>query len=623
MAIQLPEVKRMDTDQPDSVGRIQTQVPDARQDLQQEQSSIAGVAEQAIKYRNDIAHQTADTIATDSSNQFDSWYKEQMYGNPDKGVIGLKFQEGNPTDLFKDFDKRAQGKLNDLAQGQDWSEETQNLVNRRLSRKAQELRDQSLTEYGAQQSKYDDHVTESRVKLSGDAMPSHSAVIDPESIANGDRSTLGPIQNDISEIQNARIAQALRYGGAQLDPNGMSAYTDSGGQEHRVTLGPVTQQKIKEDLSKALHDTTDNLIKSGSNDPNILAKAKVMMNEFGQHIEPLKQGGIQAEFDKAKVKNEAQNLAEAGLHLSTDEFEKSIAGSSVAVKEEARKLKFDQGRFMEGMEKQKETVNYRQAYTAADALLKSNPATTWSMAQQNPVIQNTLASMTPGQRHNVEAMFNPPKISDQFALANAQRFMAGNDPTYPDVTKAPPEYMASLKSKLNVTDRNKLDSTVTKLLDPSSGQLLQQHQDLMRIVQQKAIASGLVSVDQTQGGKVVPGTDAFKRLGDIQSKFTEATKNMGNLTSAQRDEEAGKFVHTLIKGDPTYGQAYEAPKKFQAYGAAFGTTAPPAAANVPKTDKEIRTKAISLWQNMNPANRGVPSKPVLDRFIQDHPEVKK
>lgn len=622
MAIQLPDVKRIEPDQPQSVGRIQATAPNPERDMQSDQVGIDNVAQQAIKYRNEIANQEADTIAQDQTNNFETWVNKKRNGDPeDPSSVGLKFQKGDPVEIYKQFDKDAQAKLEELSKGEDWSQETQNLVNRRLSRKAEQLRNETLTDFGSQRNTFRNETTEASVKIANDAMPEASAKIDPESIAAGDMSTLDPIRSKISDVINLRTQQAIDIGGAHLDKNGTDVYTDAGGQEHRVTLGPVTKQKIAEELSKGLHDTTDNLIKTGSNDPAILAKAKVMMDQFNHYIEPLKKGSLQAEYDKSQVKVQANQALSDGEHLSPTEFVKSLDGKSEEVKTEALRLKSDQGKFIESMSKQKEEQNYRVGYNTASAILRDNPATTWSMAQQNSKIQNVYDGMNPTQRHAMEAMFNPPKVSDQFAIANMQQFISGKDPNYPDITKAPPEYIQELKSKLNPGDRKTIDSTLTKIIDPSNGSLLAQHQDLMRIAQNKAIALGLVTVDASQGGKVMPGTEAFKRLGDIQSKLTDAMKNTGALSASQRDEEVGKFMHTLVKGDPTYGTDYAAPAKLQGWGPAFGTTKPPTT-GATKTDKQIRTAAIGLWQQ-NPANRGVPSEPVLKAFIEAHPEVKK
>lgn len=624
MAIQLPEVKRIEPDQTSSVGRIQANVPNPQRDLAEGQAGIDSVAGQAIKYRNQQADQTANSIATNQENEAAQRFKLIMEGDPERGIIGAKYSKDNPDLVHADVDRKMQDTLKELSSapdGQEWSTETQNLVNIRLNRKAEELRLQQLTEYGAQKMKFDDNGTETSVKLNQQAMPDSSTHIDPESIARGDRSTLGPIETNLNSLRQARIEQGIRYGADHENENGQDHYRAADGTLKAVDLSPSTKLAILQDRSTGIHDTIDNLIKTGATDPQALAKAKVLMDQYGAQIETHKQGPLNQEYLKSENNLKATTLARKIQDLPVAQIKDAIAKeSNPFVAEMAEKKAADHSRYMEAMTKQKESQNYRVAFTQADALLKADPATTWSMAQTDPKIQSSLGSTTPSQRRALEAMFNPPKVSDQGAIAAAQNFMAGHDEKYPDITKAPTEYIAMLKTKLNTTDRNKIDSTIMKIVDPTNGALLAQHQDLMRLVQQKAIASGIIPVDAAQGGKIVPGTEAYKRLGDIQSKFTEATKNMGNLTADQRDAETGKFIHTLIKGDPTYGQNYEAPKKMQAYGPAFGTTAPPAGA--PKTEKQIRTKAIGLWQQ-NPANKGIPSGPVLKKFIQDHPEVSK
>lgn len=593
MAIVLPEVKRLEPDQPVSVGRLNTNVPDPRADLTSEQAGINGLAEQGIKYRNQVADQTADTIATDAANKFEQRWKTEMYGDPETGKIGAKYMQGNPTDTFKQFDDTMQGHLNDLSNkdgDQNWSQETQNLVNRRLSKKAEELQMQTLTEYGSQQSKYDDNVTETAVKMNSDAMPSATATIDPASIATGDKSTLQPMNEKIANIQNARIAQALRYGGATLDVNGQSAYTDAGGQEHRVTLGPVTQQKIKEDLSKAIHDSTDNLIKTGQEDPNILAKAKVVMDNYGQYIEPLKQGGIQQEFQKAQIKNEAYQLAGDGGHMTPDQFEKTLQGKSYEVQTEARKIKADNSRYMEDDRRNQQQLNYRTAYQQTVQFKQANPAATETQLEQQPFFKNLEAKMDPKDVRAVKEVVDPPKVSDQDARVRVAAILRG------DIQGMDPRTMTGDQwnkefAGLNEGDRSFFGREASKAGDQSTTKQFSANTRAIADLKAQAVRTGAVRYDARDGSqKFEPGGDNDKAFGDMQYAFTQKLQQInagGDLNPAEMQQEAAKFLADYKAKIP-----YEPPvKKFKASGSAFGTstTAPPA--KVPRTQVEINGAA--------------------------------
>jgi hypothetical protein len=618
MAIQLPEVKRIEPDAPVSVGRIQANVPDPRADLASEQSGINNLAEQGIKYRNQVADQTADTIATDAANKFAQRWKTEMYGDPETGKVGAKYMQGNPTDTFKQFDATMQGHLNDLSSSSgdnDWSQETQNLVNRRLGKKAQELQMRTLTEYGAQQNKYDDNVTETAVKMNADAMPSATATIDPQSVATGDKSTLQPIQEKISNIQNARIAQALRLGGATLDPNGQSAYTDAGGQEHRVTIGPVTQQKIKEDLSKALHDSTDNLIKTGAEDPQILAKAKVMMNEFGNYIEPLKQGGIQAEFNKAQVKNEAYQLAGDGGHMSPDQFEKTLDGHSYEVQTEARKIKSDNSRYMEADRRNQQELNYRTAYQQAVQFKQANPAATETQLEQQPFFKNFESKMDPKDVRAIKEVVEPPKVSDQNAVVRVNAILRG-DVQGMDPTQMTGDQWNKEFSGLNETDRTAFAREAAKASGPEN--MTKQFSANTRAITElksQAVRSGLVSYDARDGSqKFDPGGNNDKTFGAMQYAFTQKLQQInagGNLNPAEMKDEAAKFLTDWKSNTP-----YEPPvKKFKASGPAFGTAQPAVPTKVPRTQVQINGSAIKDYTNQN--GRAPNAKELKDYIAND------
>lgn len=624
MAIDLPSVKPIQDQGDASVGRIQAQVPDARQDMAQGEAGVTGIAQQAIKYRNDIADQTADTTATDRENKLAQRFKLLMDGDPESGAVGVKYQTGDPIELHKNLDSQMQDYLKELStapDGQSWSTETQNLVNRRLGRKSQELGVQQLTEYGAQKHKYDDGITETGVKTAQIALPESTTHIDPQAISQGDTSSLDLVRKNFADINQYRIAQGVRYGADVEDPNGEAHYTAPDGTIKAVRLSPTTALKIKEDMSKAVYDATDNLIKTGQQDPAIMAKAEVMKNLYGHYVDPMKQGSLGEEYNKGVTALKANTLSRQIQDLPPGQIKAAIAAEpNVFVAREAEKLVAEHDLYMGRMKKQQEDVNYQKGYQQADALLKSNPILTWSQAKNDPVIQATLDKANPTQRHALETMFNPPKVSDEGAKSRMMDFLAGNDEKYPGsaITQAPQAYINQIKSGLSTPDRNKVDNKLMSWVGTNSN-LMAQHQDFMHLVEKAAIAQGLIPVDPI-AGKVVEGTPEFKQLNDIKYQFTEDMKNSGFIPDpARRQEEVGKFIATMVKKSPTYGQEYKGPAKFQGTGAAFGT---PPQGPQPMTDKQIRTKAIGLWQQ-DPNNKGIPSQSILDKFIQDHPEVRK
>lgn len=602
MPIQLPEIKEnMDQGAP-SVGRIQTTVASGIRDQAEGQQALTGFVGEAIKYRNQVANQEADNTATERTNQYQLWKKKQLYGDPDTGTTGIIFQKGNPVDLYKQFDEDNKAKLTELSSNDSWSTETQNLVDRRLTKAYQQGELENLTEYGNQKSKYDESVRKGSVELSQQAMPQATTYIDPDSIAKGDRSSLAPLDAKIADIKNTNISGSLTIGSAKFDENGDTPYTDSSGKKNSVFLQPSAQEQIGKDLSKGLYDATDNLINTSRQDPTAIGKAKVMMDQYGKYIDPLKRAELEKSFSSAQVSKDAYELTDEMRDKSPDQIKSILADVDGEVRHKALEYRADEGRYIEAITKQKQDANYQLGYQAGNAILKANPAATWSMAQANQGIQTALKNATPEQRHALESMFNPPKVSDPNAIATAEHFMSGQDAKYPDITQAPAAYVNQIKAGLNNSMRTKIDNRMQKMMDPAN---MSQSQNMARLVRDAAINANLVRPDDITG-TIKPGSDDFKQLGEIQNRAAEAFRNLGPLNLAQQREEAGKFIASQVGKNPA---PYVAPKRFKWTGPAFGTPPPP-----PQTPDQIQGKALKDYALQNP-DKPRPNGKQLQNFI--------
>src|SRR5665213_861942 len=156
MAIQLPTI------QEDAAGPQISQAPEINAPALNTSSSMnadiagaEGVGKAVVQYQQEQAYHESDTTATNATNQYLTWKQKRLYGDPDSddptAKTGLYMQDGDPKTNFAQFDKENQEKLKELStapDGQDWSGMTQNIVNRRLNHYGQQVRDESLSQYG-------------------------------------------------------------------------------------------------------------------------------------------------------------------------------------------------------------------------------------------------------------------------------------------------------------------------------------------------------------------------------------------------------------------------------------------------------------------------------------------
>lgn len=600
MPIEIPTVKRLDNTPDAGAPRIDVRTPNGAQDLAQTDTALDTVASQAIKYRNQVADQAADTISTDASNKLEQRWKTEMYGDPENGKIGLKYQQGNPTDLYKQFDTTMQGHMTELSSNDQWDPETQNLVNRRLGKKAEELRMQTLTEYGAQQNHYDDTITKDGVKLNQDALPDATTYIHP-----GDDSTLAPFQNRLANIRNLNISKALRYGSAQLDPNGDTPYTAPDGTVKAVTLGPAAKLQIAKDTSDGVYDAVDNLIKSGA-----LDKAQVLKDKYGDIIEPLKRNKMEEEFKKQNINQQAFQISGAAQGKTPVQIDNLLKDADPEVRHKALTIISDNGRSEQNIREQQQKENYQQLAQKALAFQRANPAATQTDLENQPFYAHFVDKLNPKDVKAVNEIVAPPKVSDPAAIARVNTILRGDDPNN-DPRQMTPQDVNKALAGLSATDRAQYQRRLMGATSQTEGQQFQQNQRAATELKAQAFRLGLVKPNNQSRTDVEKGSNEDQNLGILQDRLTPVLEKMGAL----KPSELQKTVHDFLIQQQA-GKDYSPPARFQAHGPAFdkASTTPPAGKAPGLTAIQIRAKALTDFTKQNSRQ---PNEKELNDFINN------
>ncbi len=615
MAIQLPDVKRIEPQDPASVGRLQDNVPDGRADLQQTGEALDNVAKQVIKFRNDQADQAADNIATEKTNQFETWHKMMLYGDPGDAnhaaTVGLINQQGDPTELYRAFREQANEKLKELSTSGDdthWDDETQKLVNRRLGKKAEQLSNEGLTQYGNQQRVFEDANTAGAVKLAQDRLVSiDSAQIDP-----AHPETLDLIRASIADIKRPRIAQSIRNGGAKIDPNGDTPYVDpKTGEKTFVTFtSRSAEAKVQEDVSKAVFDASENLTKSAA--PGSLEKAQLMKDTFSKYFTGEQSGKFDEGFRKAKVEQDANDIAAKTRGMTdANQINRTIeaSGADEKTKDLALKISTDRGSRQEALVKQQQVMNANTLAKAAIDMKIADPTLTESDWKASDVYRH-LADKTPIAALNAaDKVFNPPKISDIAAITRTAAILRGDGAHGSDLGAYTQAELMTAASGLH--DPQAFMKQVAKALSPNSAAQFHATSVAMQELQSQGLAAGRYKIEIQGQNSIAKDGKYAKILAQDQMELTPLIQKLaiGGVQSSDIKAAVHNFIISKQKNEP-----YVAPEKWHATGAAFGT--PPAAPQQMSVDavngKAKRDYYNEFGKNPSPAQR--------DAYIKANPK---
>lgn len=534
--------------------------------MQQDTAAVEKVADQAIKLRNNIADQTADTTATNAKNQYLLWRKKKLYGDPESGEVGLINKQGNPTDLYQAFDKEQGDYLDGLAKSpgdQNWAQETQNVVNRRLSLAYEESQLETLTQYAHQQKKYDDNNSDAAVTLAQNGMPIASTYIKP-----GEDTTFGPMDAKIAAIRNARIAQAIRYGNGKVDDNGDTAYTAPDGSKQAVNLGLSAKAKIAGDVSTGLYDTIVNLVHSKD-----LEKAEAMRERYSGMLDAEDSAKLDTQMEKGKTKQEAFDLADLartkgiGVIQNYDDPE---------VRHEALKIFTQDNHYVEAERQRKSKTNFDALSNYVQSVQRSDHPFTGTVALENdPKFLKLIDNITDSkQKQAIYHQVDQPKNSSQASSDKIQDLFFGKDPNH-NIREVSDSDFNLYLGGLDKSDQKFYSRKRFQLKTQNGPQLEQQYKLFGSEFDRQAVGAELLHR--------LPNSQYFvpsDQIRDAQYKkeLLDTIENLGPTTPTQRSEYIAKFV-----ADKKAGIAFQPPpiQKFNSGANNAPPSAPPSTTQAP------------------------------------------
>ena len=303
MPVKVPTLQRIAPQAAPTVGRIEARIPDTSKPFEQATTAIAGLGkqftEQLIKAEKDTAHTEKNRIA----DEFETWYNEQMNGkigaDGKMQKTGIRHLTGNPAKAYSDLEIASKAKIEELrGSASDYSDVVKTAVSNELFTREGRLYNKSLTTWGFQKTAYEQRVTDNGVKLS-----QRNAMSSVAGLKVDDPATLAPFRDTLVKMERLRVRHGITMGTASITEDGKFNHIDDDGKQVKVNLNGSVKNEIKKDASEAVRDTVKNLLNIKRTD-----LAKVMMDEFGDRLEPKTKGELIKLMDEGVIENEAAGI---------------------------------------------------------------------------------------------------------------------------------------------------------------------------------------------------------------------------------------------------------------------------------------------------------------------------
>jgi hypothetical protein len=548
MPIQLPKIDAQGPVGAPAAPRIEAKPLNTEGAMQMQQEALEGVGKEVIKYHDQAMQQEADNIATDADNKFQDWHKKELYGDPTNNKIGLLYQQGDPKALYNDFNKRAQEKLDSLSKApeeQDWSGITQNVVNRRLNKRAEQLHDESLTAYGHQKYEYDKNLITANVDFAQKAMPLASANVDPDH-----PETFGPLMQKINDVKQPIIQHALQYGGAIKTEDG------------ELILTPSVKAQISKAVSDGLYKTIDNLYNSDEGDGVSIKKADAIRQQFGDQMDPFHKDSLSDKAAKAATKQKSLELA--GVIIAKGPNAPEVANAPLEVRQTALKYANEQSRDIEQLKQRKQNENYDRAAKAVDNVMRSGqPYAGVLMMRNDPTVKRVWDNLSAKQQQALEHSVEAPKTTSPAAQAKWLDVVTGKDPDTSLRGMSRTDLM-TLTAGMKSTDAKAAVNVWTKMNSQTGPQVEQQYKAFGTEFEHQAVGAGLVH--KAPNSNILTASDQPK-YEQYKKELLDSIDHMGPMSPKERSDYVAKYV-----ADKVAGRAFAPPTRATFNGT---TKAPP------------------------------------------------
>ena len=579
MPVQVPSpVQRFEPQQPTQIAPIQYKAQDNTQNLAQEQKATERLGTTVVGMIQHAEDSEIDTEVTKSVNDFEINHRQRM--------AQAKASQENPTDLYAGFDEETNKTYDDIVTNSKLGVRGQEILRQRLSNKANQLELQKISQYGVQNNKYQEAVFTTATDNS------KRMIVDSAALVNAsDEKSLTAIDQGVNELINLHIRQGIKTGGVVSDEKGEMTYFSESGGKQRVAVGPITNAKMKEDLSGAIYNAMDLLIKSDN-----IEAANLVKGKYGEYLMPEKKRQIEDDFVKADNKQLAYKAARDPKVLDkiSDPTRRDEVGDM------ARKIKDDRASSQEReMKRYNEQNRDAVLRVIQDRARAGQPIATLTEMENDPKIKFAISRIKdPKMRQEIDDAVVQPKKSSVTAKARVMDLLSGKpDESGRTVFQYSNEEKIAALNGLSTGDRRKAETQMGGLFTETGAQTAAKNARADKYFLESAKALNLVKEDKYDGKIKGAEYDKFVAMKD------EFMAEIYALPPGTSDDVIRKTAKDWAAAKKK-GEVYKTVDTFQGARTLVKNAPPPGAGQALPLEKEFEWRKKFFDRNGRGAKRG-------------------
>lgn len=403
MPVQIPTLKRFAPQDPASVGRIETQVPNAAKPFAQTSDALEKVVAQGADYIQKEEDYAIDTKSQEIAQTYEKKYKTAL--------AQAENFKGDPTELYAKIDedaKKWKEELSTLPEGA--SSRLKDAIAAKITRVNDRLYDVRSTRQAHQYAKYEAGVAETGIKLHQESMLTAIETLDAK-----DPLSLIPLQKEIDGIIKLRHEYGDKIGLMSKDAEGNKTPSES------------LRFQARKDVSEGLEKAILTLNASGKTD-----EAKLLMDQYGSEmLSDHKLKVLNADFKKSVDKKVALGVADKYRTLDPDDAITKIDNDEKLTPEQ-RELAMKYIDTNTRIKQLNLERSQKRAYEAVSEMVTTlqnseQPILTKDQLYLNEAIAPFMGRLRDKDRRAIEERIEKPKNTDSKAWESAYEKMLNGD----------------------------------------------------------------------------------------------------------------------------------------------------------------------------------------------------
>ena len=527
MAVQVPRLNRFAPQAPESVGRIDANIPDTSKGLAMQGAAAEGLLRTVGDgYLRQQKH-AADTAATASSVELDQYAHAELEN--------AKRLKGDPTPVYKKFDEDFESKsLDILNKYKDASDITKSSVQEKLQEVKAKFYDRRTTSFSSQASAYEEEVTSSKIKITKNDMMDATAYIDLK-----DEKSLIPLELKLQELQDDIIKSGIKRGTVDQDADG------------NYVLTPSVKERLAKETSEGLNSAIENLLSTGRGQD--VETAKFLAEKYKSRLDSVNAPKLNDKVRKATLEQEALEAYDKVRNLPFEAGMKKLG--SIKDLEVRRKAETYLDSYKDKFEQKKSAASKETFNAIGKIILDRQRAgkafTSVVEMESDPSIKRMIDKADPKQVMALHRMVTKgPEESDATARTEAYKMIFENG-----LTGVDPETIAKARVNLNDKDANYLESQWRKANNPTDAEEYRNGKMTAASLQRQL--DRLNFIKKNDFGRY--DDKNYDKLVKAQNDFLLQEMPPG-LTFKEQEAYVEKFATDYAKGEAFKAPVFERPK---------------------------------------------------------------